>query len=264
MAFCRAARKCDAVLIFTGDGSGFVEKGVMCLIAAALGKPTILRPGGGRLVTQCERSRLFAWWVRTVLRHVSVVTCQSAYWVEFVRAMTDGRTKVVEIGNGIVDVHSGGTANVLFMSHGSGGLIIADTAGSTAAFTGKVSGFGAPNHSNGAQFIELGAVVFSAGEITSSYVVIRLWDWRRMIVPLSFFIEQPFQNWTRESAALIGTVFIYVDFPVPVEPPIITTTGQSTASNASENVTVRVPTRIRTPARAASATLVTTNAASGT
>ncbi len=54
-------------------------------------------------------------------------------------------------------------------------------------------------------------------EITSSYVVIRLWDWRRMIVPLSYFIEQPFQNWTRESAALIGTVFLYVDFTVPVD-----------------------------------------------
>jgi small-conductance mechanosensitive channel len=53
-------------------------------------------------------------------------------------------------------------------------------------------------------------------EITSSYVVMRLWDWRRMIVPLSYFIEQPFQNLTRESAALIGTVFLYVDFTVPV------------------------------------------------
>jgi small-conductance mechanosensitive channel len=53
-------------------------------------------------------------------------------------------------------------------------------------------------------------------EITSSYVVIRLWDWRRMIVPLGYFIEQPFQNWTRESSALIGTVFLYVDFTVPI------------------------------------------------
>jgi small-conductance mechanosensitive channel len=53
-------------------------------------------------------------------------------------------------------------------------------------------------------------------EITSSYVVIRLWDWRRLIVPLSYFIERPFQNWTRESSALIGTVFLYVDFTVPV------------------------------------------------
>ena len=53
-------------------------------------------------------------------------------------------------------------------------------------------------------------------EITSSYVVIRLWDWRRLIVPLNYFIEQPFQNWTRESSALIGSVFLYVDFTVPV------------------------------------------------
>ena len=41
-------------------------------------------------------------------------------------------------------------------------------------------------------------------EITSTYVVVRLWDWRSMIVPLSYFIEKPFQNWTRESSALIG------------------------------------------------------------
>ena len=37
-------------------------------------------------------------------------------------------------------------------------------------------------------------------EITSTYVVVRLWDMRRMIVPLTYFIEKPFQNWTRESA----------------------------------------------------------------
>jgi small-conductance mechanosensitive channel len=54
-------------------------------------------------------------------------------------------------------------------------------------------------------------------EITSSYVVLRLWDWRRLIVPLSYFIEQPFQNWTRENSALIGSVFLYVDFTVKVE-----------------------------------------------
>lgn len=53
-------------------------------------------------------------------------------------------------------------------------------------------------------------------EITSTYVVIKLWDWRRMILPLSYFIERPFQNWTREGAALIGTVMIYLDYAVPV------------------------------------------------
>jgi small-conductance mechanosensitive channel len=54
-------------------------------------------------------------------------------------------------------------------------------------------------------------------EITSTYVVIRLWDLRRLIVPLSYFIEKPFQNWTRESTNLIGSVLLYVDFTAPVE-----------------------------------------------
>jgi small-conductance mechanosensitive channel len=53
-------------------------------------------------------------------------------------------------------------------------------------------------------------------EITSTYVVMRLWDWRRMIVPLSYFIEKPFQNWTREDSALIGSAFLYVDYSAPV------------------------------------------------
>lgn len=53
-------------------------------------------------------------------------------------------------------------------------------------------------------------------EITSTYVVVKLWDWRRMILPLSYFIENPFQNWTRESSALIGTVMIYLDYSIPV------------------------------------------------
>ncbi len=54
-------------------------------------------------------------------------------------------------------------------------------------------------------------------EITFSYVVVRLWDWRRMIVPLSYFIEKPFQNWTRTGGELIGTVFLYVDHTAPVD-----------------------------------------------
>ena len=54
-------------------------------------------------------------------------------------------------------------------------------------------------------------------EITATYVVVKLWDWRRLIVPLSHFMEQPFQNWTRENASLIGTVLIYTDYTVPVD-----------------------------------------------
>ena len=49
-------------------------------------------------------------------------------------------------------------------------------------------------------------------EITSTYVVVQLWDWRRMILPLNYFIEKPFQNWTREKSSIIGAVIIYVDY----------------------------------------------------
>ena len=54
-------------------------------------------------------------------------------------------------------------------------------------------------------------------ELSSTYVVIRLWDLRRLVVPLSYFIEKPFQNWTRSSSRILGTVFIYTDYTVPVE-----------------------------------------------
>lgn len=54
-------------------------------------------------------------------------------------------------------------------------------------------------------------------EITSTYVVVKLWDWRRMILPLTYFITKPFQNWTRETSSLIGTAFLYVDYEAPME-----------------------------------------------
>ncbi|MBS0220954.1 MAG: mechanosensitive ion channel family protein [Proteobacteria bacterium] len=55
-------------------------------------------------------------------------------------------------------------------------------------------------------------------EITGTYVVIKIWDWRRLVVPLSYFLETPFQNWTRQSTDLIGTVLLWVDYTVPVAP----------------------------------------------
>jgi small-conductance mechanosensitive channel len=54
-------------------------------------------------------------------------------------------------------------------------------------------------------------------KITSTYVVIRIWDLRRMIVPLSYFLENPFQNWTYESTAQLGAVLLHVDYSVPVD-----------------------------------------------
>lgn len=55
-------------------------------------------------------------------------------------------------------------------------------------------------------------------EITGTYVVFRIWDDRRMILPLQWFIEHPFENWTRTSASLLVTVFLWVDYTMPVEP----------------------------------------------
>ncbi|SAL65726.1 mechanosensitive ion channel protein MscS [Caballeronia terrestris] len=55
-------------------------------------------------------------------------------------------------------------------------------------------------------------------EITGTYVSIRIWDQRRLIVPLQWFIENPFTNWTRNSSQIIGTVFFYVDYRMPLAP----------------------------------------------
>jgi small-conductance mechanosensitive channel len=53
-------------------------------------------------------------------------------------------------------------------------------------------------------------------EITLTYVVVMIWDLRRLVLPITYFIEKPFQNWTRTSADLLGTVFLYLDYNVPM------------------------------------------------
>ncbi len=74
-----------------------------------------------------------------------------------------------------------------------------------------------------AQPIKLEDVVVVEGEwgwieeITLTYVVIRIWDLRRLIVPISYFIQNPVQNWTRKSADLLAYVYIYTDYTIPVD-----------------------------------------------
>ncbi|MGH7314386.1 MAG: mechanosensitive ion channel family protein [Candidatus Rokuibacteriota bacterium] len=55
-------------------------------------------------------------------------------------------------------------------------------------------------------------------DITLTYVTVRIWDLRRLILPITYFIERPFQNWTRASADLLGSVFLHVDYTVPLGP----------------------------------------------
>jgi small-conductance mechanosensitive channel len=55
-------------------------------------------------------------------------------------------------------------------------------------------------------------------EIGTMYVVVRIWDLRRLVLPLSYFLDHPFQNWTRTSAEILGNTILYVDYSVPMEP----------------------------------------------
>lgn len=54
-------------------------------------------------------------------------------------------------------------------------------------------------------------------EITLTYVVVRVWDQRRLVLPISYFVNTPFQNWTRQTADIIGTVYLFTDHSVPVD-----------------------------------------------
>jgi small-conductance mechanosensitive channel len=55
-------------------------------------------------------------------------------------------------------------------------------------------------------------------DITLTYVVVQIWDLRRLVLPITYFIEKPFQNWTRVSAELLGSVFFHVDYTMPLAP----------------------------------------------
>jgi small-conductance mechanosensitive channel len=74
------------------------------------------------------------------------------------------------------------------------------------------------------QPIRIDDVVIVEGEwgriedITLTYVTVRIWDLRRLVVPITYFIERPFQNWTRVSADVLGSVFLYVDYRAPLQP----------------------------------------------
>ncbi|WP_174822377.1 mechanosensitive ion channel domain-containing protein [Pantoea sp. MBD-2R] len=55
-------------------------------------------------------------------------------------------------------------------------------------------------------------------EINLTYVVVRIWDLRRLVLPITYFTENAFQNWTRNNAQILGSVFLYLDYSMPLEP----------------------------------------------
>ncbi len=54
-------------------------------------------------------------------------------------------------------------------------------------------------------------------EITLTYVVLNIWDQRKLILPINYFIEKPFQNWTRTGSEILGTAFFYLDYTAPID-----------------------------------------------
>ena len=54
-------------------------------------------------------------------------------------------------------------------------------------------------------------------EITLTYVVVRAWDLRRLVLPINYFLDRPFENWTRSSGRILATVLLYVDYSLPVD-----------------------------------------------
>ncbi len=73
------------------------------------------------------------------------------------------------------------------------------------------------------QPVRLGDVVVVEGEwgtieeITITYVTVRIWDLRRLVLPVSYFIEKPIENWTKTGTEVLGTIFIYTDYTVPID-----------------------------------------------
>lgn len=140
--------------------------------------------------------------------------------MQFVRQLAIGAVVLVDAAALLWSMHNPGLwkyGTGLLASAGLASLFLASAAKSTVSnlLAGMQIALTEP--------IRIDDVVVISGEwgriaeITSTYVVVNIWDQRTLIVPLSFFIEQPFTNWTRSGANIMGTAFLYLDYSVPVD-----------------------------------------------
>jgi small-conductance mechanosensitive channel len=141
--------------------------------------------------------------------------------VQMIRRLLIGAVLIVDIAAILWSMHNPGLwkyGTGLLASAGLASLALAAAAKSTVSnlLAGIQIALSEP--------IRIDDVVVISGEwgriaeITSTYVVVNIWDQRTLIVPLSFFIQQPFTNWTRKGSEILGTAFLYLDYSVPVEP----------------------------------------------
>jgi small-conductance mechanosensitive channel len=188
-----------------------IEQLFSCLLVVFAGWLAV----GGVYVFQAIMLRRFDLSVADNLRARHVHT-----QLQFIRRLLIAGIVILDIGVFLWSLHDArlwkfGTG--IMASAGLASLVLATAAKSTASnlLAGMQIAFTEP--------IRIDDVVVISGEwgriaeITSTYVVVNIWDQRTLIVPLSFFIEQPFTNWTRNGANILGTAFLYVDYSVPVE-----------------------------------------------
>jgi small-conductance mechanosensitive channel len=191
---------------------GRIEQVVECLLVLFLGWLAI----GGVYVFQAVTLNRFDTSVADNLRARRVHTQMQVF-----RRILIGFVVVLTAGALLWSFHDErlwkyGTG--LLASAGLASLVLATAAKSTASnlLAGLQIALSEP--------IRVDDVVVIEGEwgriddITSTYVVMKIWDQRTLIVPLSYFIEKPFSNWTRHSGEILGTAFLYVDYSVPLEP----------------------------------------------
>lgn len=97
----RQVASVDCVFVFVSDGTSWLDKGVLVILARWMNRGVVLRPGGAYYDQQCERSRLFRRWVGLVLRHAHMICSQGPRWSAFFNSFPGLSNRVVEVYNPI-------------------------------------------------------------------------------------------------------------------------------------------------------------------
>jgi small-conductance mechanosensitive channel len=222
----RALRECAK-----GPSRIIVPLAALCAVVPAMPLPDEVRPAAQQIagiVAICN----FGWAVIVaVTLFETVITARYSIdvrdnlrarriqtQVRLLRRIAVGLIVIVTLGLALMTFPEIRTLGVsLFASAGLAGIIVGLAARPT--FANMVAGLQVAL----TEPIRIDDVVIVEGEygwieeIRTTYVVVKLWDLRRLVVPLTYFIEKPFQNWTRISADLLGTAFVYTDYTVPVD-----------------------------------------------
>jgi glycosyltransferase involved in cell wall biosynthesis len=100
--FVAALPRTDVVFVFLSERLNLIEKGLMCMVARALGKGVVVRPSSGHIVKQCRTSRFWNWWTKLVLKSSDAICTQGTYWSDFFGEFPGARNKIMQVRNALV------------------------------------------------------------------------------------------------------------------------------------------------------------------